>query len=106
MPNERVARSRAGRRLVRDGYSHSSANTLLNKLPLTISWRLRIRWLLKAWRQPCKRRRRIPKESRKLMISVHFWPDARPEDAARLKLIAEHAVSRLHRYDSLAVHNH
>src|SRR5262245_6479478 len=101
-----MSHSRAERRSVRDGYSNSSASIRLNKLPLTISWRLRIRWLLKAWRQPCKRRRRIPEESRKLMIPVHFWPDARPEDAARLKLIAEHAVSRLHRYDSLAVHNH
>src|SRR5262245_11218647 len=52
-----MSRSRAGRRSARDGYSHSSANTRLNKLPSMTSWRLRIRWFSKAWRQPCKRSR-------------------------------------------------
>src|SRR5262245_40883553 len=54
-----TSRSRAARRSARGGYSDSSANTRLTKLPSMTSWRLKIRWFSKAWRQSCKRSRLV-----------------------------------------------
>src|SRR5262249_21850875 len=57
--HERTSRSRAARRSAPGGCSDSSANTRLTKLLSMTSWRSRIRWFSKAWRQPCKQRRGI-----------------------------------------------